>query len=249
MTKHFIASGCSFTEYKGWPYRLPNHFTDVKLHNTGLSSQGNGHIARKAQYKIFDLLNSGVSPEDIFVGIMWSGPTRMEFFFEEMWEDPGTDGWCPNTGNPSHFIPDAEGSWFITNQNWQHPIAKDWNESRFFNPTACYIRTYELILGTQNYCKSLGIDFFMTQFTRGVVEESHDKDRNLRWMRETIDWDKWLPVDGCFEWVFLNTTKPWEVDVPIDIDKPCHPTPEQHAEFCEQVVVPVLKQSPWGQDN
>ena len=204
------------------------------------------------QYKIFNLLNSGVSPEDIFVGIMWSGPTRMEFFFEEMWAGPNTDGWCPNNGNPSHFIPDAEGSWFITNQHWQNPIAKEWHEGRFFNPTASYIRTYELILGTQNFCKSLGIDFFMTQFTRGVVDESHDKDSNLWWMRKMIDWDKWLPVDGCFEWIFLNTTLPWDghgEDIPQSIDHLRHPTEKQHAEFCEQIVVPHLKQTAWGSDN
>lgn len=249
MTKHFIASGCSFTEYEGWPFTIPNHFSDVELHNTGLRSQGNGQIARKAQYKIFELLDKGVSAEDIYAGIMWSGPTRMEFYFEKMWEAPNTDNWCPNTGNPSHFIPDAEGSWFITNQHWKHPIAKDWHESRFFNPTATYIRTYEMILATQNFLKSLGIDYFMTPFTRGVVEESHDDDLNLSWMRKLIDWDKWLPSDGCFEWVYLNTKLPWGLEIPNSIDDPCHPTTKQYAEFCEQVVVPHLKQSSWAQDN
>ena len=258
MTKHFIASGCSFTEYKGWPYVIPDYFSDVELHNVGMASQGNGFIARKAQYKIFELLDKGVSPKDIFVGIMWSGVARMEFFFEDMWEEPkNTDGWCPNAGNPSHFIPEADGAWFIFDLNWSNPIAKEWTQSKFSNAGAYLIRTYEYLLSTQNFCKSLGIDYFYTQFNRHVIEDTHDDDLNLSWMRKMIDWDQWLPVDGngCYEWVFLNSTKPWGPNLggtslsEMTIDTFRHPTIEQHAEFCEQVVVPFLRQRPWGQDN
>jgi len=254
MPKHFVASGCSFTEGRGWPFTIPDYFPDVELHNMGMASQGNGFIARKAQYKIFDLLDKGVNPKDIYLGVMWSGPTRMEFFFEDMWEEPlsaqQSDGWDPNTGNPSHFIPEAEGSWFIVDINWSHSIAREWYQSSLSNATAYHIRTYEYILSTQNFCKSLGIDFFMTQFNRWVVEDKHDNDLNLRWMRKMIDWDKWLPIDGCFEWVFLNSTNPWpDRGDEITIDTFRHPTTAQHKEFTQCAIVPHLKQSAWGSDN
>jgi len=74
--KHIITSGCSFSDISNhytWPLHLSNSY-GISCNHIALGSQGNGLIARKAVYAVQQALQQGYKPEEILVGIMWSGP-------------------------------------------------------------------------------------------------------------------------------------------------------------------------------
>ena len=137
MLKYLVASGCSFT-----CENLQNHTSDtvdflttwvtplakslgVDKINMGLGSQGNGLIMKKAMWAVSDLLKQDVSPEDILAVVMWSGPSRMEWFDEDNTQLPNRDNWI-HLRNPETFIPDASGGWVIGNSHWQEGRSKTW---------------------------------------------------------------------------------------------------------------------------
>ena len=247
MIKTLIASGCSFTEGNSWPSHIHKFLPDIEVINSAMASQGNGHIARKAQWCIAEYLQAGNSPQDLMVGIVWSGPTRWEWFFEEKFEADNIDGWCPTTGNPHQYIPDATGTWFIGNHLWESGISEKFYSSDYFNVTWAQIRTYEYILATQSFLKSLGIKYFMTNFNHEVFLPTDDTNLNISWMRKLIDWDNWLPCESLFTWVYDNTELPWpDNHGPLTRTDYMHPSPEQHAEFTQHVVVPFLQDKGWA---
>ena len=84
--KHIITSGCSFSDQVTkftWPHQIESLYGANCIH-MGLGSQGNSLIARKALYAVQEIINQGVEPEDILVGIMWSGPDRHDSYFSHL---------------------------------------------------------------------------------------------------------------------------------------------------------------------
>ena len=45
-------------------------------------------------------------------------------------------------------------------------------------------------------------------------------------LNQQIDWDQWVSTQGCWEWCGCE---------------PDHPTQAQHTAYCEQVIVPWLR--------
>ena len=75
--KLLIASGCS---YAAGPENWPNPTAEIlncSLTNHGTVSVGNGRISRSIIYGVTDALKR-FDPEDIVVGISWSGNCRRE---------------------------------------------------------------------------------------------------------------------------------------------------------------------------
>jgi hypothetical protein len=94
------------------------------------------------------------------------------------------------------------------------------------------IQTLENIIRVQNYLKLHNIKYFMSTYTSEVFAVKDNP--NLDHLYEQIDFSKFLPVDGCFEWCKEQSGLP----MPYVNDN--HPSTEQHKLFTEQVIIPFL---------
>jgi hypothetical protein len=233
MSKILVTGGCSFSQpgmhTRTWPQHLswamPKH-THVP---TGLGSQGNGLISRRVIHQVYELLKSH-SNENICVGIMWSGPNRQDFYFQDtpliLKEDNASE-------NPTKFIQNSTGSWTILNHHWNMPLSKSYYQL-FHDMVGQYIYSYEHILRTQWFLKLHNIKYFMTTYTGEVFQEIDHAD--TKHLYDQIDFDHFLPVVGEYEWCRDYSG----LEFPVKNDN--HPSTEQHRLFTKQVIIPFLQQ-------
>lgn len=87
--KHIVTSGCSFSEdTHTWStfvrlYSEEYHPSEkIKVWNYGCGSRGNFWIRRSISNKVFDLLQEGVNPSDIYAIASWSTSSRIETPFD-----------------------------------------------------------------------------------------------------------------------------------------------------------------------
>lgn len=246
--KHIITSGCSFTDIcnnTNWPLHLSNSY-NVSSNHVGLGSTGNGLIARKAVYAVQSAVQQGYKPEEILVGIMWSGPDRHDTYFTDLsYQIENSDGWLQN---PTHVVEDDPGGWLIMNHHWIERLNKIYytHLHDFVNHR---IMTLEKILWVQNYFDNLGIKYFMTDFMSDRHSELTLVNPNIAWLEKLVDKTKWLPVKSMHDWCctiwsdedfpILNITQPnGEVVRSIDY----HPVPEMSKLFVKDIILPYLQE-------
>lgn len=239
--KALVTSGCSFSncsnydqfqveENKTWPIWLREkllipHFSEA------MAGQGNGLISRKTLHRLNALLKT-YKPEEIFVGVMWTGRDRFDFFFEDPIELPtNNDGWLEN---PTKIVSNAPGGWVILNPHWSHRYNAPWFKN-YYNETAGQVYTLEHIVHLQNFLKLKGINYFFTSsFSSHINHSAASADPNCSWLYEQIDWSNWLPIESQRHWITDNCEIPGANNF--------HPRNEQHEKFVDQVIVPWLKQ-------
>lgn len=236
--KTLLASGCSFTfEPWNWPTFVCNQM-DYDLINVGMASTGNGLISKKVIYQVDKLLKTH-KPEDIVVGVMWSGIDRNDFYTEDSKKINNINGWIEN---PTNVI-EGHKNWVITNYMWDIPHAKLWYEN-FHTSIGSMIQTIQNILMVQWFLERKNIKYFMSTYldifnihgSDGIV-----KSPEVDYLYNMIDFTKFLPVSGCHEWVKENYNE-------LGFNGPdkngyigIHPTEFGHTKFAEEVIVPYLK--------
>lgn len=253
--QYLITSGCSFSDVGNnitWPLHLETTF-DIKSMHTALSSQGNGLIARKALYSVHQALKQGILPEHILVGIVWSGSDRHDSYFSWMHEQLSEDVKQADTMliNPTTFVDNDSGGWLIMNHHWNEKLNKIYY-THLHDSVHHRILMFEKILWVQNYLKNLGVNYFMSSITDDVFDLPKDiaDNNNLTWLREQVDWKKFLPISSLHGW----TKKYWnEEDFPtLTITLPSgeiiqvpdtHPTRDMHVRFVKEVVLPYIKEN------
>ena len=244
--KRIITSGCSFSDPRlehTWPHFLTSTY-DIPSNHLGLVSQGNGLIARKAIYAVQEALKSGIKPEDLLVGIMWSGPDRHDMYFSDLNEAIiNTDGWVEN---PTRISEEDHGGWLIMNHHWIEGRNKAYY-SQFHDIVHQRVLTLEKMLWTQEYLKGLGVPYFMTRFmdTDLLMPENV----NTRWLESMIDYSYWLPIGSIHSWTYNYWT---DEDYPLlDIEqrdgsmlsvRDFHPTFVMNEKFVEEVVLPFIRE-------
>ena len=257
--EYIITSGCSFSDPVSgftWPVRLSASYK-VKSDHVGLSSQGNGLIARKALYAVHKAMSSGVDPAKILVGIMWSGPDRHDTYISNL------NGQLPDevknidfmAVNPTSYVDGDPGGWLIMNHHWKEKTSKIYY-CHLHDYVNQRINTYEKILWVQSQLKLLGIRYFMVPFTKEVFSDNFNDEAqfhsnpNIAWMKKLIDWSQWLPVKSMHDWCYTY----WTDD---DFDKITfqqpqgdwmtwpdnHPKDFMHKRFVKEVVLPHIKKS------
>ena len=233
--KHFIASGCSFTfEPWNWPTPLTNHF-GMNLINVGMSGQGNGLISKKVIYQVQKQLKEGKSPDDIFVGIMWSGVDRFSIYVPDTYQRKNLNGWVKN---PTTVTGKEEDShWLLLSGGWEDLHSKQWYVG-FQQHIGSTIRTLEYILYTQWFLEKNNIKYFMTTYLDIFHKENDDvtSNKDVSYLYEMVDFSKFLPVKGQYEWV--NKHYP-EFGLPDNGDH--HPTEYGHKKFTEEVIIPYVE--------
>lgn len=261
MSKIFITSGCSFTEtvaadpncWNTWPAHLypilQNHgFT--KWINAAMGSQGNGLISRGIIYNVIKALET-YKPEDILVGVMWSGSNRADYRCANTdtlsFGTTNTDGWIEN---PTGFVEGANKNWVIMNAGWKHEEAQVYYKY-FHDFVGSSIYSIEHILRTQWFLKSKKVKYFFTNYTdNNIVDKTaleYQQNRiEIDYLYDQIDFDDYLPVSSEHRWVCENSkTKEKFIEQHFVNNwwtSWIHPKEEHHKEFVDEVIYPYLIQ-------
>lgn len=246
--KHFIVSGCSFTEtyspFKSWSEWVVEDLYKTALTSKAMGSQGNGLISRSIIYEVTRKMDNGVQPEDMIVGVQWSGSDRMDFLVGDSQlaslnldrtrgvfdtnPDTNWDGWMEN---PTGFISDQPKKWVISNLGWK--LAKDyymkWHSTQFGS-----VMTLEHILRTQWFLEKHNIKYFMTTMNSRVLlpDAGSGTDPTIKHLYDQIDFTKFLPVIGMQEWAYGP-----------DYEFGIHPREEHHEKFAKEIVLPFVRET------
>jgi len=230
--KILLTGGCSFTASDDcWPRHLKD-ILNVKLLNVGMVSQGNGLISRTVIYNIDKLLNE-YKPEEILVGVMWSGIDRYDYY---TYSTENTSNWGNfkpenNVQIPTNII-EGNYNWQIINPHWNSNEVKMYYEY-FHTSIFATIMTIEHILRVQWYLEKLNIKYFMSTYM-DLYDSNLINHPEISYLYKQIDFSKFLPVKGCYEWVEENFG-----DREFYIN---HPTQFAHKQFVNKVIVPFIKE-------
>jgi hypothetical protein len=239
--KTILVSGCSFTfEHWCWPTFTTNEL-ETNLINVGLASQGNGLISKKLIYNVDKFLKSN-SNEDLVVGVMWSGIDRHDFHIDEEIKLANIDGWLEN---PTKIIDDKNlnSSWLIVNHHWKTPQSKIWYEN-YHTDIGALIFTIQNIVFTQMYLEKNKVKYFMTTFMDIFKPFNHLLNHpEIKYLYDLIDFDKFVQIDGCHEWVKENYGNNGGFNLPDNKGyQGYHPTEFGHKRFANEVIVPYIKE-------
>jgi hypothetical protein len=178
--KYVIGCGCSFLEIDApWFTTIPSK-NYINLSRGGC---GNEFIKHQITYKIDELISNEINAQDIFVVVQWTGISRLDFLVSRDQtitpNDFNTDFDVTRIGSyvmvgggiaPSRI--DKKGGWvhsgggndFIT--NWEVKKFEDEFFETYFkyfgNDYDSVKRYLDNVLFIQNLCKSLGINYVMT---------------------------------------------------------------------------------------
>lgn len=236
MKKTLIVSGCSFTfEPWNWPKYVSSEF-DMNLINVAMACQGNGLISKKLIYSITELLKTK-SADEIIAGIMWSGIDRHDIYLDISLPYPNVDNWIEN---PTSVTPDNP-KWMIMSTGWQSSYSEIWYK-QFHTSVGSLIYTLQNILMTQWFLERNNIKYFMTTYMDifGKYPSSAMSDPDVVYLYNMIDFTKFLPVTGEYEWCLENYPDDGLPTKNTDYFDP-HPTELGHEMFATQIINPHVK--------
>jgi hypothetical protein len=237
MTKLLITAGCSFSEPpNSWTKALSDAM-DIKTLFLGHGAGSNGIISKKVIYNTTESLKT-YKPNEILVGIMWSGASRSEFYSQVQIESYGS--WFHN---PLTIVEDK--NYYLLNTHWDS-IYCDSYYKNLYDMVGSVIKTIEHILNVQWFLKSQNIPYFMTEYYKDVFEREYTlfykgsyikivDHPDVKYLYDLIDFDNWIDAEDCQTWVmkYSNLLFPKENDP--------HPSYEQHKIYTENVIIPFLK--------
>ena len=249
MTKLLLTGGCSFSEcinshIDTWPrhlYRSLEPLGYSEHRSSAMGSQGNGLISRGIIYDVTQALKTH-RPEDILVGVMWSGSDRHDF----RCTDPNLlgfvtkqikNGWMKN---PTGFVKDATPNWVILNKRWDNPEAEAYYRT-FHDNIGSSIYSIEHVLRTQWFLQSRGVPYFFSDYIdNNLVAVENLQHDEVKYLYEQIDRSQYLPVTSEYNWV-RNNSKLLHLWPTEALKGPWHPKTEHHKEFTDQVIMPWLQ--------
>lgn len=231
--KHLISSGCSFSEciskhIDTWPRHLARTLPNYKHISGAMGSQGNGLISRSVIYHVSSALKIS-APENILVGIVWSGPGRHDFYYPNL-KLENKDGWMEN---PTGFNSSSKKNWVIINPWWETELAKIYY-SKFFDNIGALVYTLEHVLRVQWFLEKHKIRYFMSTYTNEVFPKIVQSHVDTSYLYDQINFDNFLPVEGIYEWCRDYSN----LEFPVQGDN--HPSSEQHELFTTKVILPFL---------
>lgn len=230
--KILITGGCSFSEcisthIDTWPRHLSRHLPDYNHISTAIGSMGNGLISRRI---IAEVSRNLTNPQNILVGVMWSGPDRHEIFSSQPLFNKNEDGWMIN---PVSLRDDMSSDWYIINHHWRNHVAVNYYKN-YWDATLHTVYTLEHILRTQWFLKANNIPYFMSVFTDEVLSLSRLQTTQTKHLFDLIDFNQFLPVSSELAWCQANQSQ-------FSSQVTHHPTSQQHQVFTDQVIIPFLK--------
>lgn len=246
--KHLVTSGCSFTDNCGerWPHFLAKTF-DFKLYNRGHGSAGNDWISMSAIYQVQQLLEQGISSDEIAVVVMWSGINRGSFFINDEFSwivdslkasrspmfvsfhdnQPNID----QLANDKGFLLGSPQCSFVGNDDAKK-LKKDYAKN-FYCDEWQAISSFNYWLQLQWYCELNNIKLLNLTYKNIFIDGNKD---TTSYLHRMVNFDNWWfhnECEGMMEW-----TK--DKDYSFYEDK-VHPSIESHEKFVNEVLADLVK--------
>lgn len=256
--KYLVTGGCSFSQPENaditWPIHLEEYLKPERVLHGGRGCADNTTIARLAIYNVHQMLSSGVSPDQLLVGIMWSGAhrhsvytTRPDFphdcFGGELVEARQPNGLPTVYHMNPLFIACEERNQYLMQASFEDSSSRLYWE-RFYDPIGSQIMSLENVLRLQWYLKAHGIDYFMTEYGWYSIHDHRPpndytpKDTlthpDVSYLLEQIDHDQWLDIDCMSSWVDRN-------QIPYSRPPDPHPSTEAHQRLLQEIILPHLQ--------
>jgi hypothetical protein len=245
--KLLITAGCSFTQYptdsQNWPIHLKNYL-DCETLFLGQGAAGNDIISKKAIFYLHKSLQT-YKPEEILLGVMWSGYTRKSFYFTKPQLE--YSHWFYGYQNLNYANPcsiDLENTdlrYYITHFIWQDEMSKLYAKN-FFTRLGAVIETLENILRVQWFCEKLGIKYFFSKYSNDALETPYHLRMTdpvgyseIEHLYDLINWDEWLPIESAWSWAEKKSSFPRIEELGN------HLSPDQNKEMTEKIIIPHLK--------
>lgn len=239
--KCLITAGCSFSLPYAmditWPIHLNDNLRPEKVYYLGQSAVGNGIISRRLVNAINEAL-SLYSPDEILVGVMWSGYSRRDLHSTMKYDCEPLNSGEYHT-NPVSVINKKEH--YIIHPIWTDDLSKQFTKYAYDDCDSLLI-TLEHILRIQWLLKLHNINYFMTEYDYDVFTDDRGNKlklisctEDLQFLFNQIDFSTWLPIENMYDYA-LNESS-------FDFARPpdTHPSTEQHKEMVEKVLLPFLK--------
>jgi hypothetical protein len=242
--KCLITAGCSYSQVPNrdvaWPFHLNKHIKPKEVHYLGQGAAGNGIISRKTLYTVTKALEK-YKPEEILVGVMWSGFDRREIYSRKSLTCNKIDYGPTNSNyaNPLNVIDTKNRNYYIINKHWNDELTSNFMQYAYI-PEDSLMITLEHILRVQTFLKLHNIKYFMSEYDYDCLDiypyrkELISKDKELSFLHNQIDKSNWLPINNLYEWSKYESG--------FDFARPPdpHPSTEQHQAFVDRVIVPYL---------
>lgn len=267
---HIVTSGCSFSDVHNYNWQ---HFLRDKLgcnvYSYGHTGAGNDYISDSLIYGISKLLDSNIPPDKIKVLVMWSGPSRNQFFlsedesryyhyvidplpivpvnrsfvnYTEMTELHGA-------GNYSHDDDrELKSGWLFAGPNGEY--SRDANLVSYKKFCNMFFQNYytfeEQILKSLNnflkvqwFCESKNL-FLLNMTYKNIFD--FDVTNNMKHLLKLIDFDKWWfwkERGGLYEYTLDN-------ELPFRGPEDDHPLMDSHGIFTDTILINELnKRNAW----
>jgi len=235
-----ITSGCSFSQVPNadvtWPVHLGDIIGPKDVKFLAMGATGNGVISRKIIHSVYTAINHNIKPENILVGIMWSGPTRYEIFNRQ--QIPHTPINFNNSkdtyANPLYIADSNNPDWYILNSHWNDDSTVNYYKN-FYDDVYGMILTVEHILRTQWFLQQNNIKYFMTTYAPETLDQQYTSHTECDYLYKLIDKSHFLPVDNALNWMVDN------IENCFSRPNDGHPSTTAHKEFTERVIIPHLK--------
>lgn len=234
-----ITSGCSFSQVSSqkpdsaetWPIHLQRHLNCDAQHH-GKCASGNGIISRSVIFHVSEALKK-YKPEQILVGIMWSGADRHEFYSTDTAIDTEQFGDDISIGceNPAR-ITSSNRNFYLINNHWDDISTKTYFKY-FHDDIGSKIYTLEHILRTQWFLKLTGVNYFMMTYgPDSMPSESELSHPDIKPLHDMIDFTNFTNAPNMTTWAKRSR-------IPFSADG--HPSTTHHTKFTQDFIIPHLK--------
>ena len=218
--KYVVGCGCSFLEtHQPWFLSIPSE----RYVNLSKGGCGNEFIKHQLAFKISELISNNVNPKDIFVAAQWTGISRIDLYVQKgQTITPGSfhhdfkptrlgshvtvgEGITPyRQDNSRGFIHSGGGNNWVP--DWETKSFQDEfliNYFKHFANDLDVIKSYfDRILFIQNLCKSLKIDYVMTNAWNPYEDELGEErfeSRHFDYLKRLIDLNHMIYVESDFK--------------------------------------------------
>ena len=234
IPKCLITAGCSFSQVPNsdvtWPVHLRDFLQPSNVYFLGQGAAGNGIISRKVIYHTIQALKI-YKPEELLVGIMWSGRDRQEVYNTDP-NFPHHDLQSSSEGYRNPVRVADEYNFYLMNAHWDDDATSNYIKN-YYDEIGAYLISLEHILRTQRFLKQHKIPYFMTEYsidclpTRDTRISNHS---DISYLLDMIDTDEWIEVDNMWQYA---------VDSGIPFARPPdpHPSTEHHFKFTRDKIM------------
>lgn len=238
--KIVLTGGCSFSQVPNRDVTWPVHLCEalgLKGVHGGRGAAGNGIISRLATYNLVELLKT-YKPEEILVGIMWSGADRYDMYNDDE-NFPHTEIFYGEDHevyrNPIKIA--GKHKHYIFNSHWNDESSLILYK-KLYDPYHGYILAMEHILRMQYMLKSMGIKYFFSFYAKDAFpSEEYLENPDLKYIYDLIDFNNFLRIESCF--MFAKDISKYDFARLKDFNDE-HPSSEQHRDFTNQFILPYL---------